>query len=143
MSKKRTLLPTTFRPTAYKLTIAPDLEKDIFVGEEIVDLVVNQESSEITLHCLDIQIHQDSVTIEEYPNVKCSEITYDTKLQTATIKLSSKLQKGKVTLKMRFTGILQDKLHGFYRSSYKYNGKVYKLATTQFEPTGKCDNENC
>lgn len=137
MSKKRTLLPTTFRPTSYKLTIAPDLEKDTFSGEETIDLIVNEESSEITLHCLDIQIQQDSISIEEYPDVKCNEIHYDTKLQTATIKLSSQLQKGKATLKMKFNGILQDKLQGFYKSTYKFGGKVYKLATTQFEPTGK------
>ena len=46
------------------------------------------------------------------------------------------MQPGEWTLKIAFRGILNDKLHGFYRSQYQdASGKTHVAATTQFEST--------
>src|SRR5438094_9375218 len=60
----------------------------------------------------------------------------DTKNEQATLKLSQELNPGRWELQLTFSGILNDKLHGFYRSTYKdANGKEKALASTQFEST--------
>ncbi|KAF1871909.1 hypothetical protein Lal_00012126 [Lupinus albus] len=38
-------------------------------------------------------------------------------------------------LAIQFEGILNDRMKGFYRSTYEHNGKKKNLAVTQFEPT--------
>lgn len=38
-------------------------------------------------------------------------------------------------LNIKFTGILNDQMAGFYRSSYVVNGKIKYMASTKFEPT--------
>ena len=45
------------------------------------------------------------------------------------------LERGPATLHLAFSGILNDKLAGFYRSKYTVDGEVRYLATTQFEAT--------
>ena len=49
--------------------------------------------------------------------------------------LDSSLLVGKAKLTIQFTGILNDYMEGFYRSSYTYNGEKRYMSTTQFEST--------
>src|ERR1700693_1289490 len=52
------------------------------------------------------------------------------------LRFTEKLSPGEWTLKIAFRGILNDKLHGFYRSQYQdAAGKTHVAATTQFEST--------
>ena len=53
---------------------------------------------------------------------------------TVTVKLPVEVPMGMATLSVKFTAVLNDKLHGFYRSSYKnVDGVDCFLATTQFQ----------
>lgn len=53
------------------------------------------------------------------------------------VEFDKRLVQGAHTIHLEFTGILNDELRGFYRSSYKDdNGDVHWLAVTQFESTG-------
>ncbi|MPC09521.1 Aminopeptidase N [Portunus trituberculatus] len=63
--------------------------------------------------------------------------TYDNQRQFYHAHLQQPLTKGRrYVLSMEFTGYLNDKLHGFYRSSYRdSNGIKRWLAVTQFQPT--------
>ncbi len=50
--------------------------------------------------------------------------------------MASRSEPGSWTLRIKFRGILNDKLHGFYRSQYTdAAGKSHTVATTQFEAT--------
>src|SRR5262249_54567572 len=43
---------------------------------------------------------------------------------------------GEARLRIRFTGVLNDRLHGFYRSTYRdASGAAHTIAATQFEST--------
>lgn len=54
-----------------------------------------------------------------------------------SLHFDSGLKKGaKADLWLDFTGILNDKLAGFYRSMYEHAGQTKYLATSQFEPVG-------
>jgi puromycin-sensitive aminopeptidase len=54
--------------------------------------------------------------------------------ELATINFSEKLQVGTGKLHINYTGLLNDKLKGFYRSKYVHpSGEARYAATTQFE----------
>jgi len=101
--------------------LRPDLENFTFYGEETIYLLLEKPTKEITLHSVDLDL--------ECENAK---ITYDEKTETATFTFPKNLEKGKGELKLKFTGILNDKMRGFYRSKY---GEDKHLAVTQFEAT--------
>ena len=59
-----------------------------------------------------------------------------TSSETVTLDFGRTLAQGPAQLEMRFTGTLNDRLVGFYRSEYQDSeGRTRHLATTQFEPT--------
>lgn len=128
----REVLPTNVKPTKYELTIEPEFSDFTFSGSETIELKVQEESSTITLNSLEIEIHSASVD-----GVDVKSISYDKEKQTATFELPSVLKKDTVAhLSLTFSGILNDKMAGFYRSSYTDDAGTTKyLATTQFEPT--------
>lgn len=65
------------------------------------------------------------------------KITSNKDDETTTFGFQDALKKGdKAQLHIKFTGILNDNLAGFYRSSYKNKaGETKYMATTQMEPT--------
>lgn len=65
------------------------------------------------------------------------KITYDEGTQVTTVSFDKSIFPGaKIQLTQTFTGYLNDKMAGFYRSSYKdRDGSTKYLATTQMEPT--------
>jgi aminopeptidase 2 len=64
-------------------------------------------------------------------------VSYNEELQTTKVTFDKELPKGsKAQLEMKFTGQLNDKMAGFYRSIYKNkDGSQGILATSQMEPT--------
>ncbi len=55
-------------------------------------------------------------------------------METARVDLARELSAGETELCLKFRGCLNDKMHGFYRSSYKaVDGSDKKMFTTQFE----------
>jgi aminopeptidase 2 len=64
-------------------------------------------------------------------------LSYDEKAQVTTLEFDNALTKGsKAQLEIKFTGQLNDKMAGFYRSTYKNpDGSEGIMAVTQMEPT--------
>src|SRR5207249_140331 len=63
-------------------------------------------------------------------------VALDEETERATIALSGAAQPGLHRLHLTFTGILNDKLRGFYRSTFADDdGNQRVIATTQFEST--------
>ena len=122
-------LPTNVRPDHYTLRLTPDLDKATFAGEETIDVTLAQPADTITLNAVEIQFQ--SVTATASKHEMKAEVSLDDAKEQATFKFPSALPAGKATLKIAYTGILNDKLRGFYLS--KAEGKRY--AVTQFEPT--------
>ena len=117
-------------PTHYEIFLAPDLDNFIFEGEETITIEVLKTTKEITLHSAEIEVLSAAIGDE-----KTKKITYDLKRETATFKFTNSIPKGKAKLKLAFTGILNNKMRGFYRSRYEYEGKTYHMGVTQFEST--------
>lgn len=131
---KNIRLPEHIVPERYSLTLAPNLEDFTFKGEEEIVLTITKPAKEIILHASELQI--DSVEfIQGSTKLKPQNISYDEKSETATIFFNTQIKTGKGRLKLVFTGILNDKMRGFYRSKYEHEGKDHHMAVTQFEST--------
>lgn len=129
----REILPTNVKPLHYKLTLEPIFESFTFKGSEEIEFEVKQESDFISLNVLDVEIQCAKIDDVE---IDPAQISYNKDLQSVTFKLNHTLAVGsKPRLFLRFTGELNDKMAGFYRSSYQENGETKYLATTQMEAT--------
>ncbi len=65
-----------------------------------------------------------------------ANVSLDSENEQAIFNFPDTLNPGRWELQITFSGILNDKLHGFYRSTYKDpNGLEKTLASTQFEST--------
>ncbi|EPS30528.1 hypothetical protein PDE_05480 [Penicillium oxalicum 114-2] len=132
----REVLPTNVKPVHYDLTLEPDFKTFKFSGTVTIDLQVNEDTDSISLNSNEIEIHTASVhhkgaVIESKGNVVINEDT-----QVATVQLKEALSAGSdAQLTLTFTGILNDNMAGFYRSSFQENGKTEYIASTQMEPT--------
>ena len=122
-------LPGTVVPESYTLWFAPDLQKDIFRGRETITVQLKVPTSSITLHALEIDFGE--VRIETPGGIQNARVTLEEKSETATFTVPQLLPAGPATIRVTYTGILNDKLRGFYRSAA--NGRKY--AVTQMEAT--------
>ncbi|MHA7647078.1 M1 family metallopeptidase [Nitrosopumilus sp. S4] len=117
-------------PINYNLTFEPNLNKFTFEGTESISVICKKPTNKITMHCAELKIKSCHV-ICGGKKIKSIPKTNDKK-EELQITLSEKI-KGKATIDLKFQGILNDRLLGFYRSKYTQNGKTKYLATTQFE----------
>lgn len=127
-------LPFHIRPRAYRLMVKPDLNSFTFHGEETIFLNLAKPSAEIILHAKELKVWDVELKIKGL-RLSGKSIKYDTKNETVTINFGKKLPKGEGELSLKFNGVLNDKMRGFYRSRYTHNGRNKHLATTQFEAT--------
>ena len=135
-TSQRVQLPGNVRPLKYRLTLAPDLDRFTFSGEESIDIQVSEPTSHFVLNSVDIQVQSASIVRGNGTEVAASQIVYDQDSETVTIVFSTPVPAGAAQLALRFTGQLNDKLHGFYRSTYRTGeGGTQTLVATQFEAT--------
>src|SRR3981081_490891 len=145
-------LPASIRPEHYTLTLTPDLRAATFSGEETIDLVLDAPSRTVTLNAAEIKFEEvkayrlpvstyvygklgsqptplGALEADKHPQIATT--TLDASKEQATFTFASELPAGRVALTIRYTGVLNDKLRGFYLSKTK----TRNYAVTQFEPT--------
>jgi puromycin-sensitive aminopeptidase len=128
-------LPRTVVPSRYAITLEPDLEACTFAGRETVELEVAEPVTEIVLNSIELEI--DEAWLETADGTRLdATVTYEVPTERATLALDGELAAGQATLHATFRGTLNDKLHGFYRSTFTgEDGGTHVIATTQFEAT--------
>ncbi|PJB97826.1 MAG: aminopeptidase [Nitrosopumilales archaeon CG_4_9_14_0_8_um_filter_34_10] len=117
-------------PVNYELQFEPIFKNFTFNGKETITVNCKTLVNSITLHCAEIKIKSCHVRHNEITHK--ATIRTDVKKEELTITIKNKI-KGDAFIEIEFTGELNDRLLGFYRSQYKQNGKTKYLATTQFE----------
>jgi aminopeptidase N len=122
-------LPNGASPGHYGLTININFLTNSYEGDETIDLKLAQPTKNITLNALEIDFH--SVTVTAGGRTQTAKVSSDEKNETATFSVDSELPAGAATLHIKFTGHLNDKLRGFYLSTYK--GRKYEVS--QMEAT--------
>ncbi len=123
-------LPELARPVNYKLTFAPDFEKNIFSGEETIAIQVLKPTSEIVLNAAEIDFLGASITSNGVTQE--AKVTLDKNKQMATLAVAKPLAAGPATIQTHYNGLLNDELRGFYLGNDE-QGRKY--AVTQFEAT--------
>ncbi len=119
-------------PEHYSLTLTPDLKAATFAGEETIDVVLDRPSTTITLNAAEIKFLSVKAAVSgSSQRSQTAQVSLDDAKEQATFTFAQPLPAGKVTLSISYTGILNDKLRGFYLSKTK----ARNYAVTQFEPT--------
>ncbi|HYL58228.1 MAG TPA: hypothetical protein VEU51_05115, partial [Candidatus Acidoferrales bacterium] len=127
-------LPKNVTPRRYEIRLTPDLKAFTFAGEVAISVTVNEATDDVVLNALELEI--DRVSAERAGKSLAGIASMEPAKERAHLKFSAALAPGEWTLKIAFRGILNDKLHGFYRSQYQdADGKTHIAATTQFEST--------
>src|SRR5687768_2777969 len=128
-------LPRTIEPRRYELTLTPDMAANTFAGEERVELFVNEQTSEIALNAVDLAILEAEVVADDGRRVG-GTVTLDEEHERAVVALDDTIDPGPWFLHLTFTGTIDDKLRGWYRSTYTDDAGVeHVIAATQLEPT--------
>jgi len=127
-------LPRHVVPSKYELRLEPDLEKAVFHGQETVTVTVFQPATSVILNAADLAISHAAI---ENAQIRLdAAIELDEPLQRCRLTFPQTVTPGDWRLHLTFHGQLNDKLRGFYRSTYKDDsGKTRTLAATQFEAT--------
>ena len=128
-------LPRHVVPIRYDLRLEPDLTTARFAGHETISLVIHQPTSDIVLNAIELDI--TSAHIEGNSGMtRQASLALDEALQRCHLTFSTPLSPGTWKLIIAFYGTLNDKLRGFYRSTYKdEHGATHSMAATQFEAT--------
>jgi puromycin-sensitive aminopeptidase len=128
-------LPRHVVPLRYDLRLEPDLTAARFAGQETITLTVLQPTSEIVLNAIELDITSAQIEGASGP-ARQATMALDASLQRCHLTFTTPLSPGTWRLTMTFCGTLNDKLRGFYRSTYKdERGATHSMAATQFEAT--------
>ena len=128
-------LPATVVPKRYDLRLEPDLVAATFAGEAVITVEVETTVTEIVCNAAELAIQSAALTRDGSVPIHGS-ITLDEANERARFVFPAAIAPGEWKLTLRFTGTLNDRLHGFYRSTYKdAAGASHTIAATQFEAT--------
>ncbi len=122
-------LPGGASPDHYALTVNLNFPTNSYEGDETIDLKLTKPSDTITLNALEIEFHE--VTVSAEGKTQTAKVATDEKNEMATFTVPNQLPAGPATVHIKFTGHLNDKLRGFYLSTYK--GRKYEVS--QMEST--------
>jgi len=128
-------LSTDIAPTNYRLDISPNLDDALFSGIAIIALDVKVSTNEVHFNAIELDLGEITLTDAQGKTQK-GHAVYNVDYELASLTLENKLATGPATLEVSFRGILNDQLHGFYRSTFvDADGVKQTIATTQFEAT--------
>ena len=135
----RLLLPSVVVPKHYALFLTPDFSNFTFSGTVKVDVDVREDTRSVVCHAHELVVSAVTVKLPNGAVVPAQSIVHDNhdSAQTVAVTFGATMKAGtQVTLEYTFTGVLNDKMAGFYRSSYVTpTGETRYMATTQFEST--------
>jgi puromycin-sensitive aminopeptidase len=129
-------LPRTVTPSRYDLTLEPDLDAATFAGQSLITVTVHEPVTEIVLNAIELDIIRAELTVTGGGGPLSATVALDEERERATLTFEQEVPVGTAELVLEFTGVLNDKLHGFYRSTFADDrGRQRTLAVTQFEAT--------
>ena len=121
-------LPRAVLPRHYAVVLEPELDAATFTGS--VDITVNAVDTvdEIVLNAIELSI--STVFVDGVAS------TFSTDTDSERLFIAAPVMPGPHTISITFTGILNDKLRGFYRSTYKDDdGTEHVIACSQMQAT--------
>lgn len=140
MASDRDILPPHVKPTHYELDIHNlNFESFTYDGIVKISLQLQEKTGSISLNSKQLTLKEGSVTVEATKaSVSVTDISYDKKSEVAKLSLPEEIPgEGTAYLTIKFSGVMNNEMAGFYRSAYKNpEGKDDWMYSTQFE---SCD----
>ncbi|MXW88434.1 MAG: M1 family metallopeptidase [Acidimicrobiaceae bacterium] len=131
-------LPGGVVPRHYAIKLEPDLGEAAFAGSVAIDIDFSEPSSTITLNAAELDIVNARLVTAGNETVELDAVL-DAESERLTLSRrggNDGFGPGPGRLDIAFTGVLNDQLQGFYRSTYTDDsGATRTIATTQFEST--------
>lgn len=123
-------LPRSVAPRRYDVRLAPDLDAARFDGEVEIALEVVEPTRLVVLNAADLELHEVSI------DGRRVEPRLDAANERLLLHLDTPLEPGAATLRASFTGVLNDLLRGWYRSTYRdADGGERVIAASQAQAT--------
>jgi puromycin-sensitive aminopeptidase len=121
-------LPHTVVPSRYQLVLEPDLDNATFSGTVSIDVRVSEAVTKVALNADELDI--SSV------RVSGSDAAFHLEPDTERLRIEAPVEPGDAVIEITFTGTLNDKLRGWYRSTFNdADGVERVIATTQMQAT--------
>jgi len=128
-------LPRVAEPDTYRLTLAPDLAAATFTGSAEIELRITEPVTELVCNAAELTI-TDAVLTGADGSTRAAAVSFDEEAERVTFVFDGTVAAGPATLSCSFAGILNDKLRGFYKSTFVgATGDTKTIATTQMEST--------
>lgn len=122
-------------PFRYDLRLEPDLSTATFSGQARIGVTVRRATRTVVLNAAELDI--TAATVENSAGEAYrATVVLDERTERCRLTFPAAIRPGAWTVSLAFQGKLNDKLRGFYRSTYKdAAGRIHVLAATQFEAT--------
>ncbi|KAK4599002.1 hypothetical protein RGQ29_009192 [Quercus rubra] len=130
-------LPKFAVPKRYDIRLKPDLSACKFSGSVAIELNIVADTRFIVLNAAELSVDTPSVSFTHSSNSKVlrpSKVDVVEEDEILVLEFADTLPIGMGLLTIRFQGTLNDKMKGFYASTYNHNGEKENMAVTQFEP---------
>ena len=115
-------------PRHYAVTLEPELTQAVFRGNVTISVDVLEATDCIILNAIELSIV--SVLLDQYP------VAFQLEESTQRLIIKAPTQPGRATVDIEFEGTLNDKLRGFYRSTYTDDaGTDHVIACSQMQST--------
>jgi puromycin-sensitive aminopeptidase len=129
-------LPRKVLPRHYSLELSPHLGSATFSGHVAIELDVVEPAGEVVLNAAELDVSLASWRRSDSAEIHPLEVRLDEALERAVFVLPGTAEPGSYVLECSFSGLLNDKLRGFYRSRFTGpDGVEHTIATTHFEST--------
>jgi len=126
---KRVVLPDTVTPEHYRIDFTPNSAALTFKGSVEIDVMVHRATSSIVLNAADLIIDSASLAGES----KAPAVSYDEKIQTATLTFDHPIATGAQTLKLAYHGTIYQSASGLFALDYQGPKGQLRALFTQFE----------
>ena len=123
-------LPRHVVPKRYEVELEPDLGAATFTGRVVISAEATETTRRIVLNVAELEIRQ--VFVDGSP----APFSVDEENERLIIGSIDEISPGPIAIDVEFTGTLNDKLRGFYRSTYRDDdGIEHVIACTQMQAT--------
>jgi puromycin-sensitive aminopeptidase len=137
-------LPRTVTPSRYDIELCLDPTSPTFDGTVDIAVTVHEAIAEIVLNSKDVTVDIAAIITVDQTVIRVQKVVPDVEAERLTLRLASELPAGDYTVRLAFTGRLNDHMVGMYRSRYRDDAAdEHILITTHFEATDARRNFPC
>jgi aminopeptidase N len=137
MSKKVKRLFEGFQPANYQIEINPDRETKKISGTAVITgQKTGRPSQRLTFHQHGLTVTEATITKRDKKGEQsftAVRISHHKSYDEVRLHTEELLYAGQYTITLKYTGKVQDSMHGVYLSNYELDGKKQTLVATQLE----------